>query len=52
MPTRKQNQHGDNAAKTEELDSPAILNLIEQLDNDLVEANLNRSKTHLRAQAL
>jgi hypothetical protein len=52
MPTRKQNQNGDNAAKAEELDSPTILNLIEQLDNDIVEANLSRSKTQLRAQAL
>jgi hypothetical protein len=45
MPTLKQNQHDENTPRTEELDSPTILNLIEQLNNDLAETNLNRSKT-------
>jgi len=40
MPTRKPNQHHDEKAKTGELDSPTILNLIEELDNDLVETKL------------
>jgi hypothetical protein len=44
MPTRKQNQHDDEKAKTGDLDSPTILNLIEQLNNDLAETNLNRPK--------
>jgi hypothetical protein len=40
MTTRKQNQHDKKAPRTEELDSPTILNLIEELDNDLVETKL------------
>jgi hypothetical protein len=40
------------SGSTEELDSPTILDFIEQLDNDLVDNNLNHSKTQLRAQAL
>ena len=51
MPRRKQEQHDERMASSVELDSPTILNLIEQLDNDLVETNLNRSRT-LGAQAL
>jgi hypothetical protein len=34
---------------TEELDSPTILDFIEQLDNDLVETNLNHSKTQIES---
>jgi hypothetical protein len=52
MPRRKKEQHDDREANTKELDSPTILSLIEQLDDDLVETNLNGSKTQLRAQAL
>jgi hypothetical protein len=52
MPQHKKEQCDDRVASTEELDSPTILNLIEQLDNDLVETNRKSSKTQLRAQAL
>jgi hypothetical protein len=52
MPQHKAEQHDDKMARTEELDSPTILNLIEQLENDLAKTNRNSSKTHLRVQAL
>jgi hypothetical protein len=52
MLRRKKKQHDDEVVSTEELDSPTILDFIEQLDNDLVDNNLNHSKTQLRAQAL
>jgi hypothetical protein len=48
----KKKQHDAEVVATEELDSPTILNFIEQLNNDLVDNNLNHSKTQLRAQAL
>jgi hypothetical protein len=44
MPTRKQNQHDENAPRTEEFDSPTIPSLIEELDNDLVETKLKITK--------
>jgi hypothetical protein len=37
MPTRTQNQYDEKASRTEELDSPTILKLIRELDNDLLE---------------
>jgi hypothetical protein len=46
MPTRKQNQHDEKAPRTEELDSPTILSLIEKLDNDLVETKLKVPRRH------